>query len=321
VRYEQNLQVQLRERYRRLYKTDFSVYGRELGYFQNFIMSTPALRAIVENLERAEADLDADKWVSENFSYQGYDWPPSEAGRAKIVWWLMGQWSQAPDGSAAFQTARSFSHERNMNETLRETTEQTVEPFVEYLEQKLGSESEILYLLERFKRRVELFEQTELYERYKGNTRQGESIYDRRLRKFLFDQGIDYPFSQPSSASGEADIVGELETDDPLVCEVKLYDGDSYGVAYIGRGLNQAVEYAHDYGKTVAHLVIINLSEHSLQLPSDEDTKQWPPRLHVSGVTVYLVAIRGKPLPSASKRGRPTPKVIDRRSLVDPQGS
>jgi hypothetical protein len=109
VRFEQNLQVRLRERYRRLYKTDFSVYGRELGYFQNFIMSTPVLRAIVESLERVEADLDAEKWVSENFTYQGYDWPPSEAGRAKIIWWLMSQWSQLDRPSQQRQLKRGIA--------------------------------------------------------------------------------------------------------------------------------------------------------------------------------------------------------------------
>jgi hypothetical protein len=98
-----------------------------------------------------------------------------------------------------------------------------------------------------------------------------------------------------------------------------LYDGEQYGIPYVSKGLNQAVEYAHDYGKTVAHLVIINLSEQSLQLPSDEDPKLWPPRLHVSGVTVYLVVVRALPLPSASKRGRSTPKIVKREDLVRPQ--
>jgi hypothetical protein len=316
MRYEQGLQIRLRERYRRLFKTGHEVYSREVNYFRQFILGTPALRAIVETLERAEPDLDPDQWVSEHFDFHSYDWPPSETGRAKVVWRLINRWA---DGEDAFGLAHSFSDERNIDSALRIVTENTVEPFVEYLEERLGSESEILYLLERFKRRLEAFDQEELYRLYQDNTRKGEDVYDRYLRKFLFEQGIDYPFSQPASASGRADVISDLEGDDPLVCEVKLYDGDQYGIPYIGKGLNQAVEYAHDFGKTVAHLVIINLSEHSLQLPSDEDPKLWPPRLHVSGVTVYLVVVRALPLPSASKRGRSTPKVVNREDLVRPQ--
>lgn len=315
MRYEQGLQVRLRERYRRLYKTDSAVYSREMSYFRQFILSTPALRAIVENLERAEPDLEPDKWVTEHFQWQGYDWPPSETGRAKVVWRLINRWA---DGEEALQIAHFFSHESNINSLLRSLTEGAVEPFVEYLEERLGSESEILYLLERFKRRVEAFDQEELHRQYQA-TRQGEDIYDHYLRKFLFDQGVDYPFSQPASASGRADVVSDVEGDDPLVCEVKLYDADKYGIPYLGKGLNQAVEYAHDYGKTVAHLVIINLSEHPLQLPSDEDPKLWPPRIHVSGVTVYLVAVRALPLPSASRRGRLAPRIVKREDLVRPQ--
>jgi hypothetical protein len=316
MRYEQGLQIRLRERYRRLFKTGYEVYSREASYFRQFILGTPALRAIVETLERSEPDLDPDQWVADHFDNQGYDWPPSETGRAKVVWRLINRWA---DGEDAFNLSHSFSHERNIDSALRIVTESTVEPFVEYLEERLGSESEILYLLERFKRRLEAFDQEELHRLYQENTRKGEDVYDRYLRKFLFDQGIDYPFSQPASASGRADVVSDVDGDDPLVCEVKLYDGEQYGIPYVSKGLNQAVEYAHDYGKTVAHLVIINLSEQSLQLPSDEDPKLWPPRLHVSGVTVYLVVVRALPLPSASKRGRSTPKIVKREDLVRPQ--
>jgi len=316
MRYEQGLQVQLRERYRRLFKTGHEVYSREADYFRQFILRTPALRAIVESLERAEPDLDPDRWVTDHFNWQGYDWPPSETGRAKIVWRLINRWA---DGEDAFQLSGSFSHDPSGDSMLRAMTEGAVEPFVEYLEERLGSASEVLYLLERLKRRLEAFDQEDLYEAYQSNRRQGEDVYDRYLRKFLFDEGIDYPFSQPASASGRADVVSDMEGDDPLVCEIKLYEGDQYTVAYIGKGLNQAVEYAHDYGKTVAHLVIINLSDHGLQLPSDEDPKLWPSRLHVSGVTVYLVTVRALPQLSASRRGRPAPKVVTREELVHPQ--
>jgi hypothetical protein len=316
MRYEQGLQVRLRERYRRLFKTDYEVYSREAEYFRQFILGTPALRAIVEALERAEPELDANQWINQHFDFHGYDWPPSEIGRAKVVWRLLNRFA---DGESPLQLSHSFSHESNINSAVRDLTEGAIEPLIEYLEERLGSESEILYLLERFKRRIEAFDQEELYRAYQANTRQGEDVYDRYLRRFLFDQGIDYPFSQPVSASGRADVISDVEGDDPLVCEVKLYDGRQYGIPYVGKGLTQAVEYAHDYGKTLAHLVIINLSEHGLQLPSDEDPKLWPPRLHVSGVTVYLVTVRAFPLPSASKRGRPTPKMVTRLDLVHPQ--
>jgi hypothetical protein len=194
-----------------------------------------------------------------------------------------------------------------------------IEPFVEYLEERIGTASQTLYLLERLKRRIETFDGAGLLVKYKDDPGHGEAIYDRYIRKFLFDQGVDYVLSQPRSASGDADIVAALESEDALVEETKLYNGDPYGVSYLRKGFNQAIQYAHDYSKTVSHLIIINLSEDNLQLPSDEDTAIWPPRLHSSGVTVYMILVRAANLPSASKLGsQRTVKVL--RSDLVPSG-
>ncbi|MFE7172288.1 hypothetical protein [Streptomyces sp. NPDC057616] len=315
MRYERDLQVKLQERYRRLYKADYKVYDREIKYFYDFIQKSPALRAIAERVAQDLPELDSDKWVEDHFVRRGhYDWPESEVGRAKVTWRLITRWVTEEDPT---QHVTYFSTDSNYNTMFREMTEKAIEPFVEYLQEQIGSASEILYMLERFTRRLEWFDQAELFDKYKVATKHGEDLYDQYLRKFLFDQGVDYPFSQPKSASGQADIVSGLEGDDPLVCEVKLYDPDrSYGVPYIAKGFQQAVSYAHNYGKDVAYLVIFNLSDQGLQWPNDEETKPWPPRLHVEGVTVYLVTAHAKPRPSASKRGKSSPRLVRRDELV-----
>lgn len=318
MRYERDLQVKLQQRYRRLYKSDYSSFSHEVSYFRAFIEQSPALRAIVERLTHENPELDAEQWVSANFTMRQYSWPDTEAGRAKVVWHLI---NRLADGEDPLAIARSFSFETNMSATLRELTEKAIEPFVEYLQEQIGSASEILYMLERFTRRLEAFDQKELHDKYISDTAHGEALYDRYLRRFLFDQGVDYPFSQPKSASGEADVVSGLDSDDPLVCEVKLYAPEkNYDVAYVSKGFQQAVSYAHDYGKNVAYLVTFNLSDQGLQLPTDEDTKPWPPRLHVEGVTVYMVTVQAKPRPSASKRGKSSPRVVHRDELVPPTG-
>jgi hypothetical protein len=53
MKYERDLQVRLRERYRRLYKTDYDQYGREANYFRVFVLKVPALRSIVESISRS----------------------------------------------------------------------------------------------------------------------------------------------------------------------------------------------------------------------------------------------------------------------------
>jgi hypothetical protein len=318
MRYERDLQVKLQERYRRIFKADDSSFRHEVTYLRDFVQRSPALKAITDRIAADLPEVEADEWITTKFSFHEYSWPDAESGRAKVAWRLINRWVE---GENPMNQSDAFSYQTNFNAILRDMTEKVIEPFVEYLQEQLGSASEVLYMLERFTRRLEAFDQDELYAKYELDTKRGEALYDRYLRRFLFDQGIDYPFSQPKSASGEADVVSGLESDDPLVCEVKLYDPDkSYGVPYVAKGFQQAVSYAHDYGKNVAYLVIFNLADHGLQLPTDEETKPWPPRLHVEGVTVYMVVVHAKPRPSASKRGKSSPRVVRRDELVHVPG-
>jgi hypothetical protein len=315
MRYERNLQVQLRERYRQLFKVGFVTYKREMEYFRKFILSVPALSAIVYTIQWSEPDLDPDKWYREKFQFRDYDFPESEIGRAKFVWRII---ERIASGELdALQVVHFFpDRPSNHNESIRLVTERMIEPFVNFLEYRIGTESDILYLLDKVKRRIEFFDEERLYTQCMDSKGHREKVYDDYIRQFLFDQGVDYPFSQPHSASGEADIVSGLETDDPLVSEIKLYDGDGYGVPYLKKGFNQAVQYAQDYGKTSAYFLIMNLSDQNLHMPSDEDIQIWPPRLHTAGVTVYIVVVRAKPLPSASNRSKQATKQVSRDDLI-----
>ncbi len=302
MNFQRDLQVRLQERYRRLYKAGFKLYKGEAGYLVNFIRSTPALRYLIEDVERSEPDLDPAAWVSEHFGFHQAAWPESEIGRTKVAWYLLQQWTQDDHGAATF--GHTLDHSQNdLAYGARVATEAVVEPLIEFLQERIGEASDVLYLLERYVRRVEWFEQDRLFAEYEANTKRGESVYDADLRQFLFEQGIDYPFSQPGSASGESDVVANLDGDDPLVCEVKLYDGDRYGKPYVAKGVHQATAYARDYGKTSAYLVVVNLSAKHLQFHSDAEAKEWPPRIDVGGVTVFIVQVRALPQVSASRRG------------------
>jgi hypothetical protein len=73
---------------------------------------------------------------------------------------------------------------------------------------------------------------------------------------------------------------------------------------------------AHDYRTGVAHLVIVNLSDERLELPTDEPGSGPPARLLVEGVTVNVVAVQAKPLPSASKDRRMQRRIVARDALV-----
>jgi hypothetical protein len=314
MRLREAVQVRLQERYRRLYKVNWQTYHNEAAYLIEYIGKTPALAFLVEQLERTLPDLDPEAWVQAHFGWQEAEWPTSEEGRAKVAWHLLQRWAAEPNSAAMF--GHNLDRQGDLADGARIATEQVVEPLVEYLQEQLGQASDVLYLLERYVRRLEMFEKQRLWNAFQADTAHGEAIYDADLRRFLFDEGIDYPFSQPRSASGEADLVADVDTDDPLVCEVKLFDAGSYGRSYVGKGFRQAVQYAHDYNKTSAHLVVFNVSDKRLEFPSDGLAGEWPARVETEGVTVYLVRVRAKPVPSASAQPKVETVKITREDLV-----
>jgi hypothetical protein len=329
VRYQQDLQVNLRDRLRRLMVASGEDAGHEVRLVTDWIARRPALSAILAEAERAEPGLDHGSLASAlqqagSGLARSFHWPSqNEAGRACLIWHLMQ--NIAADDRAGTDGPRiviTYAHgvtgHSNINDKWREFAERILRPLFDYLDERIGAESSVLYTLERYVRRVEWFDREELYKRAMANTQKVEDVYDADLRRFLFSEGINMPFSQARSASGLSDVLSELDTDDPLVCESKVFDGVDRDKRHLATGVNQAIQYANDYGKRVAYLLIINLSGRLLSLPNYNDDKAWPPYLTVAGVRIYLITVRALPTVSASKQGRPTPVTVGRDDLVDP---
>lgn len=317
MRYQEDLQVMLRDRLRRLMTTEHHTYAYEVALITEWMGKQPAIRALLEGISTEDAEISVNEWVTQIQSQRGLFWPTtSEAGRANLVWRLLRD--TLPKTNPTWNVAYGLSDEKDANGMMRDFTERVVIPFFDFLGERIGAESSVLYLLERYVRRVEWFDRGPLYKLYRENTPQGERVYDTDLRRFLFEQGLNMPFSQPKSASGLSDVLGELDTDDPLVCEVKLFDADNHGKRELAVGLNQVVSYAHDYGKGAGYLVVINLSGRPLELPHDGEGKTWPPFIEVGGVRVYLIAVRALPTVSASKLGKANPVRVTRDEFVDP---
>jgi hypothetical protein len=215
-----------------------------------------------------------------------------------------------------------FAFNGDLNDQTRELAERVFAPLFDFLGECVGAESSVLYILERYVRRVEWFDRGGLHERFKADTRNGEEVYNLDLQRFLFLEGNYITYAKPRSASGEADVIGDLDTDDPLVCDGKIFDGDGRGKSYLGKGFNQIVQYAQDHQKNVAYLVVFNITGRSLQFPTDGTPGTWPPYIEMSGVRVYLVAVRAlPPQATASKLGKASPFIATRDDLVNPDAA
>jgi hypothetical protein len=163
----------------------------------------------------------------------------------------------------------------------------------------------MLYLLWRYKLWAEWFEAERLRRVYGSS---GEEGLDLDLRRFLFESGIDYPFSQPRSPGGRADVVASLETDDPLVLEIKVWDSEKgYRENRVRDGLRQVVDYTDRYGKDVGYVVVFNLDPVPLQLIGETGDTGKPARIERDHTYYFIsvnIAKQEKPV-SQKDKGKP----------------
>jgi hypothetical protein len=307
---EHELRVRLHERRNRLYKTDWQTYKNELELMFKWLDKQPYLRALLAEVEAAE--IDVDEWrAGGGLSHGGINFPDTEATRAKVCLHLARNANQ--------QLFFEISKARSVSEGVRSFTEIVIDPLVAYLEDRIEEGSAILGVILRYQRWVEWFRRKELFDRYNADTRRGEAALDDHLREYLLANGIDFPFSQPESPSGKADVVAGLGTDDPLALEVKLFLPESgKDDAYIRKGFGQAHRYASDYGLAAGYLVVFNLTDVPLVFDSTTKRPGSPPFVHVGDKTIFLISIWTHPeVPSASRRKSLDRHVIDESFLLE----
>jgi len=184
-------------------------------------------------------------------------------------------------------------------------TRKFIEPIYNYISDNLKYYSSAVYLLNRFKRRTEWFKRNEYYNKYNNLKKNYEEWLTKELMLFLYDNGIEYIISEAKSPSGKSDIIANLNKEDSIVLEVKIFDENkNYGKSYIKKGLNQVIRYAEDYEKTIGYLVIFNTdnrAELKFELQTDND-ESLTNELVYKNKTVHFVVINVSPnQPTASK--------------------
>ncbi|WP_071265371.1 MULTISPECIES: hypothetical protein [unclassified Streptomyces] len=322
MKYQQRLQVSVRERLRKLMTAPFSSAGHEVHLAVTWIKSQPALRGLLEEAAQAEQNLDYERFRAGMDGDLQFIWcSQTEEGRATLIWRLMQDIAQgeATNPSSGWRIASGYSNKRNIQDSWREFAEDILQPFFDFLSERVGAESSILHTLERYRTRIEWFDREELYARFEADRPNGEEVYNLDLQRFLFLEGNHITHAKPRSASGEADLVGELDGRDPLVCDGKIFDGSSRGKSYLVKGVHQILKYAHDYGQHTAYLVIYNITDKLLDLPTDGTPDAWPPYTELTGVRVYFIHVRVlPPATTASKAGKATRVTLTHDELTNP---
>jgi hypothetical protein len=282
-------------------------YYDRLRAFKRFCDDEPVLAHCLVQLPRASFHF-------KQLAYIEKIWPAGEESYAKR-WAAISEVVDA-EPSAGLPKIKNSGLGDLLEESLPRFTRLFVVPFCNYLVHQLESSSTMLSILLRYKRWAEWFEAGWLRDIYSAR---GEAGLDQDLRRFLFESGIDYPFSQPDSPGGRVDIIAGLETDDPLVLEVKIWDSDKgYKENRCRDGLRQAMDYATKYGKDKGYVVVFNLDTKPLVFVSPNNTDEWPPRIEHGNRTYYFidvdVAEQSKPV---SKRDKGKLVEINKVQLAD----
>ena len=304
--YLRDLRVKIQDRRNRLYRNGYRTYPAELQYLLQFLDANPYTRSLLTALNESSS-IDFEQWVNDHSGWGEFEFPDSEDGRAKVCYGIIRRCNagDAGDWQGWLQT---FSSERRFDDQLRDFTEAVVDPLLNFLYDQIDDAGNVLYLIERFKLRAEWFRREELYNLYKARTQVGEASLDKELRAGLFEGGIDYPFSQPLSPSGKADVVALLGSEDPLVLEVKVFDPErGKDKRQLRQGFHQVLRYADDYNQRLGYLVIFNCSDMQLVISHEESSEaEFPPRINYAGKTVFVISIDVCPDTTPASKERPT---------------
>jgi hypothetical protein len=177
----------------------------------------------------------------------------------------------------------------NFDSQLREFVEEYVKPLLDYLTDKIEDANNMLYLLEKYKKDKEWFYRKQFFEQYVSENR-SEEFLDMDLRKFLFDNGIEFPFSKHNTPSGIPDVVANLGQKNNLVLEIKLIDTEKgYGVKRITEGFGQIVKYANDCNTPIGYLLVFNADNRDKEIVIEGEPKSFPAKIHFNKRTFFII--------------------------------
>lgn len=299
--YNHNLRTDLQEWKSRLVRAEYNQFGNQLKFFIEFIENNKLISSLLneannkykfeesyfKNLDRTERYFDAEFENSIEqtaYSYQLIQYIVSQTGFSKI-------------------NQNFYLGIGDYNDQANVIIDNIITPMIYYFHDVLDKSNSTTYLLEKYKKRVEWFTKSHLIDRYKSAKKSYEDILEEDLRLFLFDQGIDYPFSTPKSASGRADIIGAIDTENPLIVEIKILDKEkNYGLERVKTGFHQIVNYTNDYNKDDGYLVIFNFDKVKYDFKVD-NSNSFPPMLTFNNKTYYFILINMYDKETASKLG------------------
>ncbi len=254
----QNLRYKLQKRVSRLNSVNSEAFPSVLTQFWRFFDRQPIFVGIVEGLLAQFPAVTHDT----EMLLQGNEWhAETEEEAAAVGYSVLRKLADGDENTLLRLSSRSVSR---LDEALDQARELYLEPLYEYVDEQLDDQRAMLALLMRYKHRSEWFHREKLLALCQTETTRAEKRLALDLYAFLYDQGVDFMI-EPSSISGEIDLIAAQNTPDPLLLDAKVFDGDSRGKAYLRKGFAQVYTYTQQHNEPFGYLVIYRTIDRDLR--------------------------------------------------------
>lgn len=306
----QRLRYKLQKRVRKVNSAGFQTFRSAMKRFWYFLHADELFAGILlqASLLSESAQSDAQKILGGE-SLLG----ENEAEETAIAYWVIRHCLESQDERIDIRVAHNYTHENKHDAALEMFKEVFVEPLYEFIDEQLDDQRAVLGLLRRYKHSCEWFRRDEITRIYvdeaarreeSGQKSRGEKQLALHLYEYLFNQGLSFSI-EPTSISGEADLIAAQSSDDPLVADVKIFDPQAgKNKAYLLSGFHQVYQYTLDFNEPFGYLVIFNACEDGLAISTSQQ-EQSSSFITFNGKTIFFVVIdMFAHEKSASKRGK-----------------
>lgn len=318
--YLQALRYKLQKRIRKLNSCNQNVYQLYLKQLFSFLTENKIIAGILnelESLSNSEHITQEVESIEKEYSHKISI--ESEKEYASMCYSILKQCSGSDKPPLnAVSIGHKLSNKKERSECLEAFNEYFLEPFYEYIDENIDETGAILSLLRKYKERCEWFRRENLYSMWNDDTKNGEKLLAKDMYEYLHDQGLDF-FIEPSSASGEIDMISSQQGENRLLVDAKIFNPDkSKTTTYISHGFHQIYQYTLDFNQSIGYLVIFKTCEHDLKFALSDGVSSIPFTTY-NNKTIFFITIDIYPYEkSASKRGSLKSYEITLADLLSP---
>jgi hypothetical protein len=295
----QTLRYKLQKRLKRIDTADFQIFHGVVAQTFQFLTEHPVVKGILDDLERRVPSAEVD---SEQMFNGKLLTGENELEHIALAYALLKR-TVASGQDKEIALGHVFGHCSKHAEAAECFAGLFIEPLFDYIDEQIDDRRTVLGLLLKYKHHVEWFRRDDLRARFESDTQKGEKRLALDLYAYLHDQGLHFSI-EPSSISGEADLISAQIGEDRLVADVKIFDpGKSKGVSYLCAGFAQVYQYSKDYNDPFGYLVVFKTCREDLSVNALRQEAAIPYFTH-NNKTIFVLVIDIFDYPEpASKRG------------------